>query len=202
MTRKDARLIIMALFSNYATQISRRTAEDVAIALETYVIGLEDLSVEDARAAVNRAIKTMKWLPNVAELRELVVSTTMTTARKTGAEAWGDVMKAIGKYGRNRVPGVSFEFTDALVARVVDSLGWADLCNDDDAAARASSRKRFIEAYEQMTRNVRTDTQASLGARSVHIPARIGGTTSLGDTTRKLLDAVKPSSDDDDSTKG
>jgi hypothetical protein len=107
---------------------------------------LADLDYPAANAAVERLIATSKRLPTVAEVRDAVLALTAGEARN-GGEAWGDVLKAIRRYGYMRTPGVDFHFDDPVVANTVRALSWQELCSSENAVA---DRARFIETYDQL----------------------------------------------------
>jgi hypothetical protein len=110
---------------------------------------LEDLDAADVGAALKRYLATSKWLPAPAEIRTLVAEA-KHGRRRPGADAWEDVRKAVGPYGRDRVP----PFADPLVARAVSALGWRELCLSENAV---SDRARFVELYDQLARAAAED---------------------------------------------
>ena len=91
----------------------------------------------------------------MAEIREACI-TAVEGDRRTGLEAWGDVLRAIGRQGAYRVPGVDFLWRDPIVARCVSALSWPELCGSEMVA---SERARFIEAYDRMAAADRTAQQ-------------------------------------------
>jgi len=128
----------------------------------SYVSNLSDLDRDKTRAAAMALVRTSKWMPTIAEIREMVVQQEHGRKRP-GAEAWGDVQKAIKAKGVYRTPGVDFFFDDPLVAKAVGALGWTSLCNSE---LQGPDRARFIELYDSYDRAARTDAQLSAGATS------------------------------------
>jgi hypothetical protein len=116
-----------------------------------YVRMLADLDCPAANAAVERLLATSKWPPTVAEIREASLALT-TGELKPGGEGWGLVLRAIGRYGRNRTPGVDFDLGDPVAHEVARALNWRELCDSDNQAA---DRARFIELYDQLAANAR-----------------------------------------------
>jgi len=57
------------------------------------------------------------------------------------------VLKAISRAGRNRTPGVDFDFRDPLVLEAVRALGWVQLCDSENQVA---DRARFVELYDAL----------------------------------------------------
>jgi hypothetical protein len=122
---------------------------------------LGDLDYPAANAAVERLLATSKWLPTVAEIREAAL-TLNTGEIRAGGEAWGEVITAIGRHGRNRLPGKDFQFGDPIVAECVAALKWRELCDSDNQVA---DRARFVELYDQLAaRHRRSQLSESLPA--------------------------------------
>jgi hypothetical protein len=143
-----------------------------------YEMALVDLDKALGRKAVATLIATNRFLPTVAEIRETCVTLQHGRSRP-GADAWGEVLAALKRYGYTRTPGVDFQFNDPLVLRAVRSLGWRELCGSDNSVA---DRARFIELYDSYRNNVRTDAQTLPGATSLDLPR--------GDGPRQLSELV------------
>lgn len=118
---------------------------------------LLDLDYAPARDAVMRGVASVwrRW-PSIADVRALAVQ--QVDGRVTaGGEAWGSVRRAINGAGVHRVPGVDFHFRDPVVARCVNALGWAELCNSETATA---DRARFVELYDKLAAERTSDQTA------------------------------------------
>lgn len=120
---------------------------------DVYQSSLEDLSFDTARKAVRRLMACSKFRPSISEVRSMCVDIELGTKR-TGIEAWGDVLMAIRIFGSYRTP----KFEDPLVAEAVRQLGWRNLCLGD--AGEASDRARFAEAYDTLVDRQRADAVA------------------------------------------
>jgi hypothetical protein len=123
---------------------------------------LADLDYAVANAAAERLIATSKWIPTIAEIREACLAIT-AGPKVPGGEAWGAVMRAIGRFGAYRTPGVEFNLEDPIAQRCVLSLGWRELCLSENAIA---DRARFIELYDQLA------TTTRVAALSEGLPAQ------------------------------
>jgi hypothetical protein len=95
--------------------------------------------------------------------------------RRTGIEAWGDVVAEIAR-GLRQGPSVTPTFADPDVAAVVQSLGWHQLCFGDEDAG-ASNRARFVEAYEIASKQKRADAVSgpALAALTSGVSRRLAG---------------------------
>ncbi len=122
------------LFANFAAEAD----EDQ---IRCYVLGLADLGEEAFNSAILRAIRELKFLPKVAELRELAGEKRDGESRAIAA--WSDVLQAVrlGPYKH-----VSFE--DRLCNAAIRNLGgWPKFheryCNDEKWV-----RLDFIKTYK------------------------------------------------------
>lgn len=137
MLESEVAKLVAALVAAYPNaRVTERTCQ-------VYEAMLTDLDFGAAQMASARLIATTRFLPTIAEIRAAVVDMTLGP-RRTGIEAWGDVVAEIGRLKRAG-PSAKPQFDDEDVAAVVKSLGWHQLCFGD---SEASDRARFVEAYE------------------------------------------------------
>lgn len=167
MTQAEVSMLVYTLFAAYPSRDERR--QDT---VELYERMLLDLDCAAANAAVARLIQSSKFLPSIAEVRQAVHSV-QAGPRRTGLEAWGDVTRAIRYTGSYRSP----KFADPIVAHVVDSLGWLELCRSTNDVA---DRARFVEAYDAVAARERSEQALApalrLGASEGNV-ARLAGET-------------------------
>lgn len=112
---------------------------------------LRDVDGGLLRAAALWHASTSKWFPTVAELREAAADIASPDHRMTAMEAWGEVarqIRLVGSYGKP-------EFSNPMVRRLVDDMGWLNLCHSDMPGA---DRARFIEAYKALVARERRET--------------------------------------------
>lgn len=165
--------VLMAAFPNTPTH------EGTSQVYETM---LADLDYERVDAAIGRLLKTARFMPTIAEIREAVVESENGQVRP-GGDAWGDVIAAVHRYGSRRDP----VFVDQLVGRCVSSFGWEAICLSEDITA---DRARFIELYDRLAKVQRKEGQTAIGARMPRIAIRGNQPTALGDAAQKALAAV------------
>lgn len=157
---------------------------------------LADLDYVVADAATRRLIGTHKRMPSIADFRATCSAYT-EGRREHGGEAWGAVLKLIGRYGMNRTPrrpgsepvDDTFEVTDPVLYRVIDAMGWRELCLSENQAA---DRARVIELYEQLGRE--DAIERSVRAIAPPIPERSGSSApaQLGGIVNRMLPGAKP----------
>lgn len=181
-----AQLLAM-LLANYAVETVNFTAARAAALEAAYTAGLRDLSTELLALVVDRAIKTLERLPTPAALRKLALELERGPA-KAGATAWGEVLKAIQRFGPYRTP----RFDDPLVAQAVEAIGWQTL-NQSDYREAVADRARFIELYDQLAASARATAQAAPALRSARLPpARTLAEISAGDAAQAALAGLLP----------
>lgn len=152
---ETGRLVAIMLAAVPSHRVDAKGVRDMVAA---YASLLDDLTYEQCNAALRVLLQTRTWLPSVADIRLAVVDMQRGPV-KAGADAWGNVLKAISSKGSYRRPGVDFQFSDPVVARCVEAMGWSNLCLSENATA---DRARFIELYDKL---------AAQGTREAQSPA-------------------------------
>lgn len=150
---------------------------------------LEDMPLDVGLAALKRHAATNKWPPSVAEIRAIATEA-VVGRRRSGLDAWGDVRKAIGRWGLPGIDGkgTAPQFADELVARVVASMHWPSICNSTNEVA---DRAHFAKAYDALAVGAAEDaTVHSLpGVARPKLPD--GSPAALvGDLARRLTGGV------------
>lgn len=157
MTPQQAGELVKRLLAAYPTQRQKMTPTDLGAMTVVYTAGLIDLDFELARAAVDRAVKVAEWIPTIAKIRAEAVELTSGSAR-SGEEAWGDVLRQVGRVGVYGQP----RFADPAIAEAVDCIGWRAICSAPEA--QSAIREGFAAAYERITAGQRKQTQVAPGA--------------------------------------
>lgn len=109
-----------------------------------YFDSLKDFSIEQVACAVEQAIKSRKFFPKVAELRELIEG----GADDRAAQAWALFLEAVSNGGQSSV-----QFSDRAMATAMDAVfgGWTQACgilsaNCSDEMV-AHYQKAFLKQY-------------------------------------------------------
>lgn len=166
MTKAEARQLVAIAVAACPTQSASFERERLDYMGVAWFGLLADISYDDAAAALKRWLATSHWLPAPAQIRAIVSEAAVGRARP-GAEAWGDVLRAIGRYGRDRQP----TFVDEVCGRAVSAFGWRALCDSENQIA---DRARFIELYDQLAARVAED-RAVATLPGIAKPALPGG---------------------------
>jgi hypothetical protein len=128
--------ILKQLFSAYPnTQVSAQTAL-------VYVRLLQDIPDDELQTIVDQAIATQKFLPTVAELRDMRHGL-QNFGQLSYVEAWDTVLMEIRRIGSYGSP----KFEDPLTARVVKSMGWRELCMSENPGI---DRAQFRDMYNAL----------------------------------------------------
>lgn len=108
---------------------------------EVYRIGLQDLPFEAVERATMVAIRTCKFMPTVAELRELSGE---MKASDRALKAWMAFQQAVVHYGAYK----SVDFDDPTINATVRALGgWEHVCGMSAAEFDTFLRKNFESVY-------------------------------------------------------
>lgn len=150
--------ILAVLFAAYPIETRNVPPDEALITAKVYASALDDLDENEVNQAIMFLVKTSERLPTVAKIRATVLELRYGPARP-GGDAWGDVVKEIGRRGLSGVAG----FRDPLVAKAVSRLGWSELCRSENPAA---DRARFIELYDALVREERHLAAARPAVRS------------------------------------
>jgi len=181
VTPKEAAKLVYVMVAATG-QAPRFDTKAMEAMVDAYAVLLADLDYARCNAAVRVLLQSKNWIPAVADIRKVVLELERGPVRPSG-EAWGEVLKAIARYGAYRTPGVDFQFSEPEVARCVNALGWQVLCLSEDQTA---DRARFLELYGTVASQERREQQAPLLAAAREAREH-DGLQSAGDLVAGLL---------------
>lgn len=101
---------------------------------------LSAVEAPTAFKALHQYIGTGAHPPKIAEILKLI-SKPLDGDDTIAAEQWGEVVRAISKYGRDREP----RFAHPITARLVAGFTWRALCDSENQVA---DRARFIDGWQ------------------------------------------------------
>lgn len=146
---------------------------------------LKDIPPQLLGKAIHSIIRTARFPPTIAEIREeaeKIWSAAKGIDPPDAGKAWGDVQEAIRKYGGYRQP----VFSDPLTAEIVQRIGWQEICMTPisdtvglrahfmkmyDAAAKIGKEKRNINrmladgTVQKLVERVTNRLEAGKGGR-------------------------------------
>lgn len=114
--------------------------------LRLYVEMLSDIPPSILEASVKKLIMTNKFLPSIAEIREVaygIKGIISGTAAPDESEAWGEVIKAIQSVGYYGKP----KFSHEAITTAVNNIGWQDICMTPNEGTN-TLRSQFRRAYQ------------------------------------------------------
>ena len=114
--------------------------------LRLYVEMLSDIPPSILEASVKKLIMTNKFLPSIAEIREVaygIKGIISGTAAPDESEAWGEVIKAIRSVGYYGKP----KFSHEAITVAVNNIGWQDICMTTNEGMNIL-RSQFRRAYQ------------------------------------------------------
>ena len=123
--------------------------------LRLYVEMLSDIPPSILETAVKKLIMTNKFLPSIAEIREVaygIKGIISGTAAPDESEAWGEVAKAIRSVGYYGKP----KFSHEAITTAVNNIGWQDICmttNDGMNTLRSQFRRAYQLAAQRQKDN-------------------------------------------------
>ena len=160
--------ILEQLFSCYPnTEITKHTTA-------MYVRLLQDIPPDELQTVVDQAVATCKFLPTVAELRDMRYNLARLGA-PTWADAWDSVQREIRRIGSYGLP----QFDDELTARCVRAMGWKALCASENPS---TDRAQFRDMYNALGSRQETNQKLLSQARELagRLGAGNGGPVSIG----------------------
>lgn len=120
--------------------------------------GLSDLDYQLANLAVRRYIALERFAPTIADIRKQAVWIKGGDAF-TGAEAWGEFIAGIRRFGWNR-ENEAIESFHPRTRRVARLIGWYDACMSENVDVL---RGQFLRMYEQLEdRDIREEAASGL----------------------------------------
>lgn len=133
---------IVGLFESYRGKASEGL-------LKIWYEALADIPIEQIEKAVIQAVCKQKFLPTVAELRELC-GAGGSSFESMAELAWHTLAKAVQSLG----PGKSVNFHDGAINAAVRLLGgWQCVCNKPREEFDKWTRKEFIATYTRLCRD-------------------------------------------------
>jgi hypothetical protein len=148
-----------------------------ATRIEAYAIGLSGLSDEHVKAATQAALRSSKFMPSPAELRELAGEAKPEDAAE---RAWSQFSDAVTRYG----PYKTLFFEDCVISAVVRSFGGLEVVIEYTDEEWQFFRARFLKAYAARRRTGVGDEE---GAPLLGYADRINE----GDDNRVVIEAPK-----------
>lgn len=181
-------------FANIAVAIKAAYPSSNAIpdnaAMDLWFKMLQDLDYMVAQNAVLEHISTCKFPPSIAEIREKCTERLCPEVPDWGT-AWGQVMRAIRKYGYYQ-EREALESMDELTRKVVQRFGYQYLCTSENTVA---DRAHFGKVYEGMLKEYKSSNQLPsfvLDDKQKLIQEIVNATTAAITEKKESIEVHKP----------
>lgn len=102
--------------------------------LHAYQLGLSDVPYDIGMVAAEKAIRTARFFPTVAELRDLILDKMLDFP--SAEEAWAEVKRGFSHGGIYQEP----EWSCLPVTQAVRAIGWRVLCTSPEGGSDIAER--------------------------------------------------------------
>lgn len=166
MTAEEAGVVLDALVAAFPQRIM---SEDT---VRIYARFLVDIELDVALGAVAQWIARCRTFPMIADLRELCDPSPPPDADR----AFGEVMKAVGRFGSYMTP----TFSHVAITQAVESITWREVCMSEHmpslrahfGKAYDAAKKRTADpAHAQLVDGIKRDVLALVGAARKELKA-------------------------------
>lgn len=128
--------------------------------LKIYSLTLSDIPLDVLEAATLQIITTAKFFPAVSEIRDAATSIMLGLNKIPSAfEAWEEVQEQISKCGdyyRYQIAIDTPEYSNPIIAKAVDVMGYRVLCESENIVA---DRAHFFRVYDSLFNRAVDDTK-------------------------------------------
>ena len=104
-------------------------------------------TIDEFKQAMNEHIKTSKYFPTIADIKELIASKEVATIPKAEDE-WNKVIELVHKYGSYQMDKALEEMND-YTRYIVNYIGYIRICNAD-SDEQTWNKKSFISEYNEL----------------------------------------------------
>jgi hypothetical protein len=141
--------------------------------LDAWTLLLEDLPFSEVKAAMVLVLRrqTGAWWPTPGEIRQAVCEV-RPNRLPTADEAWGQVTQGIRRWGYMR-PRDAYSEMHPLVVRVVQNIGWQEICEANPDVIRGQFARFYTEARETATRQALAGSEPALPASPSDAPSAL-----------------------------
>lgn len=121
------------------------------IKIELWADLIGDIPFPIAQAALKKVMLTSEFPPTVAQIRKAAVDITISKESILDAgKAWGEVQKAISKWGWPE-PEKAYAMMSPLTQQVAKQLNWNEICKCEEPGV---IRGQFMRMYDNLKHRV------------------------------------------------
>lgn len=154
MTLEETKKIFLMLLVAYP-KFDNFEGEKFDLAQVLWTKLLEDVPYKVVDLAVKKLILESPFPPTIADVRKKISEITAPQGSEMeAAEAWGEVVAAIRKYG-SYDPEAALASMSPRTAKVVKMIGFRDICMSETIGVE---RGQFLKMYDQIASRERQDS--------------------------------------------
>lgn len=132
------------------------------ISMTAWYTALCDLDYDTAKKAVQIHVQTSPFAPSVADIRKRAAEI-ICPVQSDWSDGWGQVRKAISKYGMWDFDGAMASF-DPYTAEAVKRIGWESICTTENIE---TTRAQFRQVYELVSKREKEQMCLSENLRQI-----------------------------------
>lgn len=164
-------------YPNYSAFADKVSAKNTA---KVWSDMLGDIDLTLVEMAVKKYTATNKWPPSIAEIRESALKIVQPEQEYTAAEAWGEVVKAVGAYGFNRADEALASLSPTT-RKVAECVGFRTICMAEEDEVGVV-RGQFLKMYSQIAERQKQDALLPVGLKdAIHALAEAKSVKRLGE---------------------
>ncbi|MGV8168145.1 MAG: replicative helicase loader/inhibitor [Alkaliphilus sp.] len=145
MTKQETTIILGILKTAYPRFYINLSEEAVKETILLWHEMLSDYTLQTVKIATKKLIAEMIYPPTIADVRASLVEITTKKPVLDASEAWGQIKKAIAKYGYYQEKKALERMNDE-VREIVMRFGFKNLCMSENQMA---DRAHFIKLYDR-----------------------------------------------------
>ena len=154
MTPQETKKLFAILMVSYPKFYNAEEKDKLRMTIELWVEMLGDIPFEIVQVAVKKLILESPFPPAISDVRKQITDIMSNPDDRADAStAWGEVTKAIRMFGYPR-PTEALESLSPRTRKVVESMGWQEICQAEQAGV---VRGQFLKMYEAYTARERQD---------------------------------------------
>jgi hypothetical protein len=147
MTREETKNILAYISTVYP---ERMIGEVSKLKVDIWADLMKDMDYAEIKKALKRWVSTEKYPPTISELRSSVASEKMGDA-DSPEEAWGEIQKAVQKFGYIDKEG-ALASLNPVCRRIVERFGWQYFCQmpiDEISTYYAQFRNAYTAEWKK-----------------------------------------------------
>lgn len=163
MTPQETKKLFMILMVSYPKFYPAEEKDKLRLTIELWTEMLADVPFEVAQIAVKKLILESPFPPTISDVRKQIVDITNPDSKIDPSTAWGEVTRALRIYGYPR-PQEALQSMSPRTRKVVESMGWQEICQADKAGV---VRGQFLKMYEAYSSREKQDALLPQGMKDI-----------------------------------